>query len=902
VSTIVPENPLQIKSNYSKLHSRRRIARTHKPKPAPLVATDSEWDPNIDGKWISTAFAWEDGRTVVFFREDVPDEVQARLNAKAAEISVEVRYIQRDDRTRLLPDGKHRLVIFFSPKDLEYALCWEWLEKTIKDRKIHQRNNITTTRNCDVKVLDLFGWSDKSSLDEFLNALGHSMPSKGLMDQYKECMWKGLLEHPEDFLLYAVDDARLLLRAYRTFVSFFRRIQKDCLGMNEADLWTEENIPTTNGSLVAKTFERFIDTQAGDYRDAQRFCIHKLGILSRQSRKYETNRDVYCKAVKRYRRSDDLGNANLTAFFKAKYDFTGLDGGSVRWFASRSTTETACVNALVHGGRCNNERPDEYALGPGLDIDISGCYGASLRSMIYPIGLPRVWSFAPNEQRRPMTLGRWLKENEKQLIDGLWICIVSGKLGFDQDIIYSKLVNIEDIRKAVALQESGVRKGLRHGVYDTREEDSDIPSDLVLLRRQIVNGIITADVLRTLLQTATKQERKQILNLEVITAAAYLKRDRKAGVKEWCEAIMADDGEYASKPVEGGGTKVEDDRSRAWYGIPLEGFIGQLVDERKGWKHQSKNQSLTEEERSRAKGMDRLLKLCVNTFYGDIACRHFPVGNTILANNITARARVGVWMVAKALGLRQCITDGGIYDPTSVPFINNMAKQPRNPGLSVLSQMDKWNEPKRYRYLAPLAGITNWPDLIQNGKLPDNLDHLAMQHVEAFWHLYGLKLPFDLEHKRENTFLRAAYWSKADYALQLCNGEVKYKLRGKDKKKKDHPTFALLDAILADQDNFPTSEVLHYTRKGILKIGKYRVVQQSAGYENYKGLRPGDNLPEEHHLARYNNTWMRLQDEREYLRRKDRKKKRRGKPAEWFEKHANRGISGVHTRMMQDRL
>src|SRR5262249_25701984 len=113
-------------------------------------------------------------------------------------------------------------------------------------------------KNCSLRCKKIAESADKSKLDEFLNALGHSMPNKGLMEQYKESMWKGLLEHPENFLLYPVADARLLRTAYRTFVDFFRRIQKDCLGMSEADLWTEENIPTTNGSLVAKTFERFI--------------------------------------------------------------------------------------------------------------------------------------------------------------------------------------------------------------------------------------------------------------------------------------------------------------------------------------------------------------------------------------------------------------------------------------------------------------------------------------------------------------------------------------------------------------------------------------------------------------------------------------------------------------------
>jgi hypothetical protein len=216
--------------------------------------------------------------------------------------------------------------------------------------------------------------------------------------------------------------------------------------------------------------------------------------------------------------------------------------------------------------------------------------------------------------------------------------------------------------------------------------------------------------------------------------------------------------------------------------------------------------------------------------------------------------------------------------------------------------MEKWHAPGRYRRLAPMAGFTDWNARIQGGDLPTDLDELAMCHVAGFWQPYELALPFKLEHKRENTFLRAAYWSKADYALQLPDGKVKYKLRGKDKVKKDHPMFNVLDSILAGADTFPSGDALLYSRKGLLKIGKYKIIQQSAGYENARHLRPGDSLPVEVHPARYNNTGMRMTDEQDYLHRKKRKKVRGKNHVQWFERHASAGISGVHSRMLADRL
>jgi hypothetical protein len=43
----------------------------------------------------------------------------------------------------------------------------------------------------------------------------------------------------------------------------------------------------------------------------------------------------------------------------ARFRHTALDGGSIRWFASLDANETAIFNAVVQGGRCNNEIPEE---------------------------------------------------------------------------------------------------------------------------------------------------------------------------------------------------------------------------------------------------------------------------------------------------------------------------------------------------------------------------------------------------------------------------------------------------------------------------------------------------------------------------------------------------------------
>src|SRR5262249_43372750 len=143
---------------------------------------------------------------------------------------------------------------------------------------------------------------------------------------------------------------------------------------------------------------------------------------------------------------EDLEGELVNKLLQAKYLSNALGASGVRWWASRPITETSCFNALVQGGRCLNENPYEYETGPGLDVDIAGCYGESLRQMILTIGLPTGWSYPTNEVRP--TLGEWLKRHEGNLVPGLWTCVVRGNLTFEQDLIFGKLVKARDIRKA----------------------------------------------------------------------------------------------------------------------------------------------------------------------------------------------------------------------------------------------------------------------------------------------------------------------------------------------------------------------------------------------------------------------------------------------------------------------
>jgi hypothetical protein len=805
-------------------------------------------------------------------RDDLPEETKNRLRAEAARLGVQPSFWTRGDNEDLLAffagwaalRGQYErcppLGFFFSPKDVEYAVGWDRFDRAISTGKVKQRNAIMGKVG-NVRLHDLSGWAAKASLKKFAGAFGIEMSEKTTMDDYKANMYRGLIERPEDFLRYAVEDALVLLELYDRFTNFFRGVRRDVLGLPDPE---RDRLPPTTGRLVADLLRDWMYHRAGEHADAVRFCDRKLGYLDPDADHYADAKKLRTELVARINSPEGLaahaatadGAGELKKFFRAGYLHTALGGASVKWFASRAAEESSAFNALVHGGRCNNERPDQYQTGPGLDIDIEGCYGSALKELTLPIGLPTTWSYKPNEALP--TLGAWLDANRGELVPGLWTCTASGALPFEQDLLYSKLVK-------------------RMAISQADERNADVSTDLVLLRREVKNAIITADILEAVEKVATNRELAALRRLRVVTAVAYRASDRVPGPAEWTRAVLTWTDRARVVRVKPGVRK--DDRPRTWYGVPLREFIGPLVDERK---------------KAKAKG---------NTTYGSLCSRFFPISNTVVSNVITARARLGVWMLAKALGLRQTITDGGIYEPSAVPTFD--ARRSR-PGLETLSRPWEWRNPDRGRRFVPLAGVSYDPDGTTAPTVPDEANDAALAHVRAFWEPYGLSFAFGVDHKR--AFLRAAYWSKSDYALSLDptpGAPLHYALRGKENRKAQltdgivHPTFALLRNIIEGRDDFP--EVMAYTVGGILKIGKYRAAQRSVGgYVGIKRLRPGDNIPPSVRRAFFNNTWMPLPDEVTYQRRRNRRRIDHGREVEFFEKLRAEGIGAVHRAMTWD--
>jgi hypothetical protein len=752
------------------------------------------------------------------------------------------------------------------------------------------------------------------------------------MDDYKTRMAQGLADDPQAFVEYAMADTDDLLKINTAFVDLIRGVQHETIGLPEEDCFTEDDIPSTTGSIVAITLERWIYNQIGDCssdcsidcsiddsvisRDGRRFlkeklnfAMRKLGILNPGARNYKGNLKSLINVLKRIPNEKTLTDAldeldtvediktaseevqQLHQFLRADFEFTALNQSSIGYLGIQ--LDTSCYGAIVQGGRCNNERPSEYRVEIGADVDLSSCYGTALKSFVYPVGLPSIISNQHNQER--LKLRQFFKRYESKLVDNLWTVTVSGKLSFEQDLIYSKLVSQAQINRAT-------RCKIDNWSNPDDDDIGEIPGDLVLTRSEITNGILTSDIWNAIKKVATNNELKEIYDLEVVTAVMYQKGNHCDSLKDWVSEAVNSKGKFFNRDNKF--NEVSDSRTRKWTSLPLEGFIGKLVSKRQAIKGSLKNLPKDSEEYHRTNAMQEALKLFINTTYGVICSRYFPIGNTVVANNITARARLGAWMLNKALHTRQSITDGGIYGLTTVPELSVTAKLP---GLDLLSDNLKWIDADKYTRTVQPLGTVDWVKVFDSDDQDtlNKLDKLASEHIANFWKLYGLQLPFQIEHKLKNCFKVAAYFQKGHYRMETLSGTVVSALRGSRDDKdglRRHPTYQLMEHICKYLDIFP--DQLEHDHKHLLSINDWKLADESPNeqaYQAYRDKRPGDEVIEAR-PAMYNNTHCQLDTATEFYDRANRRTQIDDIPQAWFERYGDLGIDQVVRHMVSDIL
>lgn len=514
---------------------------------------------------------------------------------------------------------------------------------------------------------------------------------------------------------------------------------------------------------------------------------------------------------------------------------------------------TGALNAKVDGGRCRNNRPiHTFASGALVDIDISGCYGEGLRSQEYPMGRPVIIDYPVNSEcNEYLTLRAFRTRYEKELVPGLWQARVSTKNGYSlkskQDFLISWLPP-RDITKMTTDSEFA----------ETDEWWTiDNTGETRIYQSELHNAIITHDFLQWLDNVATVQQRKEYLDeLIVLTAAYYPASQRVDSPEALKEKHLQHKGRNTTtvKDLKKKTTKIKiEQECHAWYAVNLGDLIvSTLLLERKKYPKKTP--------------FNELYKLCVNTVYGDMVSPYFKIGNVVVGNNITARARAMCWYMEKGLFGWQSITDGCVFDLNYVVY----PRQGRRVTAINTVDMCKQDSGDRHLLFKPLDGkglfrvsvdenavdkdgnkllflsIVNGNETITMGHY-DSLDWINKKSIEHLQNLfpnvdvlhkkttdvYGNKRIGQFEFEAKGIYDSATFHGTANYSLWY-NEQDKIAMRSYSKHA--HTTVFMNDGLeISDTEAHPAKNFLFslrnpivvdrahvYIKSKILKVGDYR--------------------------------------------------------------------------------
>lgn len=525
------------------------------------------------------------------------------------------------------------------------------------------------------------------------------------------------------------------------------------------------------------------------------------------------------------------------------------------------THSTRCLNAKVRGGRCRNNRPlDTVFEGVLCDIDISGCYGEGQRNQLYPFGIPLIIDYPWNEQNKYISLKRFLSKYRDELVPGCWQAIAStkSKLKYRQDFLPSWILppKIEMIAKIHT---------------DTDYQDNDLAKlddwlnkscgEVKIFNHEIINGLLSHDFLDWLDNICSPQQRKELMeNLMISTAIIYPKSERVDSPEQLLENIEIFEGENECKAtIKKGKSKTTKilKKCHSWYGINMgDMLITKLLVERK--KHPKKTP------------LNTLLKLCINTLYGDMVSPFFKESNVVVGNNITARARALAWYMEKGFNGWQSITDGCVFDMNSVVFngrrnlsgtntVNIHRYYDRNLDYKPLEgkeiSIEGWEEIKGGKYPILKSGDTiipaneshRWIDEKAWIHLQNCFPNVAVLHSEST-DVYGNIRKGQFVFETKAIYERGCFHGTANYYL-INPDKPALKMRSYEKKehqkfenncleKTDPPSEVFLKQLIENPDFICRG--IPFVKPAILKPRDFK--NRFDSYYGATNLVPGDTL------------------------------------------------------------
>ena len=617
-----------------------------------------------------------------------------------------------------------------------------------------------------LKLFDIIGTCTAGmGLDKFHESVGIESPYKKLSNDWdKSQMEVWLKSDPNTFIQYALGDVLFLESAVEKRVNQVNTMVADALGFDACYIlpWlkpdphtNQTRFPLSSGLLVSTTFEKYLE-HTPVYNRALTALLPFTLFSDKPTQLHfnklflnEFNYGVSDGPLTNMpRKAINNSDANIQIYHPLSFSSI-----PALIYQHCGYTSSGLLTAIVYGGRCVNELQREDCINNVFDADLNSCYGSALTTLTLPIGFPTVYKTNPSDTN-DLTLKEFLNKFESDMSDDTYTVYVDGKLNFEQDLIPSKpdvsATKISKLSTVFAGEESDITTD---GELDRDDDVSHIPGTMVHILSELVNGCITSDLLKTIRAVSSEKELNAWYKLKVSTAVYYAKSGRVDSIDDFEQACAK---HTPLKFVD-----AVPQFPNIWYPCPLSDFVGSLVNTRKVYKTKGKTDP-------HYNLLQNGLKLFINTTYGCLCSPYFKMGNTVIANVITARARLGAWMMAKSLGSVQSITDGGAYSNDTARHIKTTTVRDDLPSFHALANYQRTN---KHRTI-DTASLIN--EEFQQFKTRlhandytaiDTLETTAITHINKFWQHYGLTLPFSVEHKYENTADLMAISGSANYLL-----------------------------------------------------------------------------------------------------------------------------------------
>lgn len=455
-------------------------------------------------------------------------------------------------------------------------------------------------------LVDLGAMQGAISLNSVLENLGMDTTDKNLLDDLKDNMFLAMIERPEEFKRYALGDL-VVYNAFKKYNDSFKKVYED-LGLKNYFTEVKLTMGATTNDLQQSYLLKNLNLETPKTENINLLKYYTLPATSKNL-KSSITKDVR-----------NLKESELNKHFLSK----------------------------TNGGRCYNNRQainansKDFTL---VDIDISGAYATTASVLPFYYGCPVIMGFNQGK----VTLREFLKHYEKYFIKrGFKLAIETIKpLTIEQDFIQSWL-KIKTDKEIKTIDGTNEYAGIT-----THSVDLD-NTPTAILTRELKTATLTWDELNIIRTEWTNKQRDEFLDNVYMKSALFYPKNfecksiddlfsKKTTHKRFNDAIpnsyiVNDDGEY----------------NHYWYATNF-GKLGldKIIQKRAEYK--KTNPSLA-----------YLYKLIANALYGINVSKYFETSNILLAANITAMCRCGMYLTEKALNIYQTITDGGIFNLNEV--------------------------------------------------------------------------------------------------------------------------------------------------------------------------------------------------------------------------------------------